>query len=427
MATIVKAVQLFFQEGTSDKVYNATLVDEGEGKYTVRVEWGRRGTPLNQGAKAVRVPLATAEKEYARVVREKTNKGYEAITDEAQPAAVAPPVGLGSASKAASRPGARVKLPQVAQLLNAIDEAALDGLLDDDGWVAQQKLDGVRLLAHVGEQVIVTNRRGQVASAPQAVTARLARLARGTIVDGELVGDCYWLFDLLADGGRDLRPLGYAERYRALATHGDLDGGALRLVPLASGARRKRALLARLERERAEGMVLKRADAPYRPGRPASGGAQLKHKFVKSADVFILENAGNAYRMGLIDERGRVREVGKVFAGTTNDSRRALDEALAAGERPVAEVRYLYATEDLVLYQPVFAQLRDDKEPEDCRLEQLQRTSRAVVALDEGEPGAARIDDGTARVLALLGVLPGAAPPKKKGAAGRPRRPSARA
>jgi bifunctional non-homologous end joining protein LigD len=67
-----------------------------------------------------------------------------------------------------------------------------------------------------------------------------------------------------------------------------------------------------------------------------------------------------------------------VFAGTTNESRAELDERLGAGERPVAEVRYLYATDDEQLYQPVFVRLRDDKPATECSRGQLEKTRRDV-------------------------------------------------
>ena len=41
----IKSVRLFFQEGTSDKVYNATLLEDGAA-YSVHVAWGRRGGAL---------------------------------------------------------------------------------------------------------------------------------------------------------------------------------------------------------------------------------------------------------------------------------------------------------------------------------------------------------------------------------------------
>jgi bifunctional non-homologous end joining protein LigD len=376
----VKSIELFFQEGKSDKLYAAQIVETAAGKYDVVVQWGRRGSTLNRGKKAVGVALAAAEKAFARLVHEKTSKGYEEVTAAAGPQAVAPPEGEGSGSKV---PGRRSAVGRVAQLLNAIDEGELRELLDDDDVVAQQKIDGVRVLVTVGDALVATNRAGQATSAADGVVAGLAHLPPGTIVDGEVVagpgGPTYWLFDVLHIGDEDVSRLGYEERYMRLA--GDLEPGLfgpVAVLPVATGRRAKRALADSLRAARAEGIVFKRRDAPYTAGRPASGGTQLKHKFVKRADIVIVENAGNAYRMAVHDGAA-LFDVGKVFAGTTNELRRALDELLAAGAAPVAEVAYLYATDDDQLYQPVFVRLRDDKTAADCRREQLARTSRAVI------------------------------------------------
>jgi bifunctional non-homologous end joining protein LigD len=374
----IESVELFFQEGTSDKVYNAAILEEGPGSYTVSVEWGRRGTPLNKGSKAVKVGLEKAKREFEKVVREKTHKGYQPITKDVKPAAVAPPVGQGSASRVAST--GRARTGQAAQLLNAIEEPQVEALILDETVVAQQKLDGVRILAHVKTTgVIATNRAGQVTEIPEAVVAAIAEAPEGSVLDGELVGGEYWLFDLLQHGTEDLRPLGYRDRYAELdALAGEL-AGPVKLVPSAWTKAEKKALFERLRKAKAEGIVFKRGDAAYKPGRPASGGAQLKYKFVKTADVFLTANAGNAYQMAVYAGK-KVREIGKVFAGTTNEVRKELDRRISEGERPVAEVQYLYATDDDNLFQPVFLQLRDDKEPEECTLEQLVHTNREIEA-----------------------------------------------
>ena len=55
----------------------------------------------------------------------------------------------------------------------------------------------------------------------------------------------------------------------------------------------------------------------------------------------------------VVFDHGKRFDVGKVFAGTTNESRKELDALLAAGQAPVAEVKYLYATADQ-LQQPAF-------------------------------------------------------------------------
>jgi bifunctional non-homologous end joining protein LigD len=379
MGTTVRRVELFFQEGTSDKVYHATLVDDGDGKFSVLVEWGRRGAPLNKGSKAVKVPREKAERELAKVINEKTKKGYQEITVDVVPASVAPPIGQGSGSRVSAT--GRKRTGQAAQLLNAVEEDALEVLFDDASILAQQKLDGTRILAHVGETVIVTNRSGQHSSAPPELLEVLADAPRGTVLDGELVSVdgsvTYWVFDLLQHGTADLRAKPYLDRYQELDALVDELRDPVRLVPTAATPKDKRALFAKLSDARAEGIVFKRRDAPYTPGRPASGGTQLKYKFVKTCDVVLTGNAGNAYQMAVWDA-SRLREIGKVFAGTTNATRKQIDELLVNGEQPVAVVEYLYATDDDILFQPVFVQLRDDKEGEECTLGQLVRTNRAA-------------------------------------------------
>src|ERR1043165_6957130 len=96
---IVKEIRVFFQEGNSDKVYNAFIIKEDDGTYSVNVAWGPRDAGFNLGKKAVHVTEAKAKQVFDRVVREKTNKGYQEMTASVKPAEVAPPVGQGSGSK----------------------------------------------------------------------------------------------------------------------------------------------------------------------------------------------------------------------------------------------------------------------------------------------------------------------------------------
>ncbi len=381
----MKEVKLFFQEGSSDKVYYARVVPAGAAVYDVVVQWGRRGSTLSQGKKAVKVSLEKAQATLDKLVREKLNKGYEAMSGTVKPAEVAPPMGEGSGSKAT---GVRKRVGRVAQLLNPVEGHEVERLLSDERVVAQQKLDGNRVLCHlVDGEVLPTNRAGQKTSVSARVLEGLAHLPSGTVVDGEVVrhdeGEVYWLFDVLEFAGEDVTGASYEERFTRLTD--ELEPGLVepvRVLETAQTSAQKRALYERLQQRGAEGIVFKRKDAQYTPGRPASGGTQLKCKFVSAADVVLVENAGNAYRMQVY-ERGRLRDVGKVFSGTTNELRAQLDAALARGQRPVAEVRYLYATDDFNLFQPVFVRLRDDKAEHDCDFAQLKGTNRAVVETDE--------------------------------------------
>ncbi|MEO8705426.1 MAG: WGR domain-containing protein [Kofleriaceae bacterium] len=372
--SVIKEIELFFQEGSSDKVYNALLVKDGDA-YTVKVAWGRRGSTLNTGAKAIKVALAVAHKKFDSLVREKTNKGYQPISGEVKPAAVAPPVGEGSGSKA---PRARAKVGHAAQLLSPIELDELDAYLANDKMIAQQKIDGMRVLATITEsEVIVTNREGQkTTKVDMGIFEGLAYLPHGTVVDGELLSDGYWLFDVLQLGDEDVRDRGYLERWQLLEN--ELEPaftGDIFVVPIASGKAAKQKLADKLRKAGAEGLVFKQRDAPYTPGR---GTTQRKLKFIKSADVIILENAGNAYRMAVYDGK-KLFDCGKVFSGTTNASRKLLDAALGRGEQPICEVQYLYASDDHQLFQPVFVRTRDDKPAKQCIRSQLLETCRKII------------------------------------------------
>jgi len=377
-------VKLFFQEGSSDKVYFARIVPSGAGTFDVVVQWGRRGSALQQGKKALKVSLEKAEATLQRLVREKLSKGYEAMTASTKPAEVAPPMGEGSGSRAT---GVRKRVGRLAQLLNPVEPSQLEALLTDDDVVAQQKLDGARVLCHVADgEVLATNRAGQETTLAADVVHGLIHLPNGTVVDGELMRQrgevVYWLFDVLEFAGRDLSQEPYQLRFERLRD--ELEPGLsepARVLETAWTTAQKRALYERLQRHGAEGIVFKRKRAPWTAGRPSSGGTQLKFKFVNAAEVLLVENAGNAYRMQVFDG-GRLRDVGKVFSGTTNEARAMLDEALARGRRVVAEVRYLYATDELQLFQPVFVRVREDKEERACTAEQLKGTNRAVVDPD---------------------------------------------
>lgn len=75
---LIKQVKLFFQEGTSDKVYEIDLCEAGEG-YLVNFRYGRRGAALKDGTKTIfPVELSEAEKVFMALEQEKRKKGYVA-------------------------------------------------------------------------------------------------------------------------------------------------------------------------------------------------------------------------------------------------------------------------------------------------------------------------------------------------------------
>lgn len=81
---LIKSIQLFFQEGNSDKVYEIELLESGADAYVVNFRYGRRGGSLKDGTKTVfPVPFAEAEKLFAELENEKRKKGYAAEGENA--------------------------------------------------------------------------------------------------------------------------------------------------------------------------------------------------------------------------------------------------------------------------------------------------------------------------------------------------------
>ncbi len=76
---LVRQTRLHFREANSDKVYEVDLC-ELNGAYLVNFRYGRRGASLTEGSKTANpVALAEAEKIFAKLVSEKTRKGYEVL------------------------------------------------------------------------------------------------------------------------------------------------------------------------------------------------------------------------------------------------------------------------------------------------------------------------------------------------------------
>ena len=68
-------ITLYYREGTSDKVYQAS-VEQASGGWIVNFAYGRRGAALQSGTKTTTpVSYGQAKTIYDKLVREKTGKG----------------------------------------------------------------------------------------------------------------------------------------------------------------------------------------------------------------------------------------------------------------------------------------------------------------------------------------------------------------
>ncbi len=342
----MKSVSLYFRQGSSDKEYHAQVQPKGAG-WVVNFQYGRRGSSLTAGTKTqAPVSQAEADRIFDRLVAEKKGKGYtegEAGTPYA-----------GDLRKEASG--------VVPQLLNPIDECEVEALLADDRWCAQEKLDGRNRLLRIGATTVQgISKLGLVVAIPQPIHDTGPRFGPGLLA-GEEIGDTLYVFDLLEHCGRDLRASPYRQRYLALtsafAAMPSHHRNAFALVETAWTAESKRRMLVDLRAAKAEGIVFKEVHAPYSPGRPSSGGPQLKLKFYETCSAIVAAvNAKRSVALQVLADNGTPVDVGNV----TIPPNQPVPPVGA-----VVEVRYLYAYPGGSLYQPVYLGVRDDVTRAEC-------------------------------------------------------------
>jgi bifunctional non-homologous end joining protein LigD len=113
----------------------------------------------------------------------------------------------------------------------------------------------------------------------------------------------------------------------------------------------KRQQFHRLRLIRAEGVVFKRANSPYEPGRPNSGGDHLKFKFTANATCFVRKiNSRRSVEIGMEGDNGEIVGIGNVTIPVNHE---------IPGEGDLLNVRYLYAFRGGSLYQPVYMGSRE--------------------------------------------------------------------
>ena len=346
-----ESTTLYYREGSSDKVYQCSLKPIGE-FFVVDFAYGRRGTTLQTGTKtSLPVDYDTAKKTYDKLVREKTAKGYTP----------------GEAGTPYQQTGDEGRATEIRpQLLNPIEENEVAGFIRDPAWCMQEKKDGRRaLLQRHGAAIHGINRKGLIIGLPSPIIHQAGKFSTDLIIDGECVGDVLHAFDLLQLGDSSLVSQPYKERLALLVDLLEVPSlSHIELVTTAFAPAEKAILYNRLKRDRKEGIVLKRLDAPYTPGRPNSGGAQLKYKFVAMLSAVVAKvNAQRSVEVRLLNGDGWVT------AGNVTIPPNHQVPKVGA----IVEVRYLYAIPGSgCLYQPVYLGVRKDVEAHECVVSQLK-------------------------------------------------------
>ena len=303
-------------------------------------------------------------------------------------------------------------LPQLAKTARALPTG--------DGWVYEPKWDGFRAIAFVdGADVHLQSRNGRPLS---RYFPELAFPEGRYVLDGEIV-----LFD--AQGRQDFDALG--QRIHPAKTRIDMlaEATPTRFIAFDLLAEDDAVLLERPQAERrdhlarivdapvdltpatedpaeaepwlrgAEGVIAKRQDARYCPGERVG---MVKIKRVRTIDAVIVgwrpgkqENTLGSLILGLYDDAGELRVVGH-SSGFKASEKRELPGRLApyeTGERGmgdpsrwdnerelewialrpelVVEVTFDHVSNDRIRHGTKVSRWREDKDPSDCRMDQL--------------------------------------------------------
>ena len=332
-------------------------------------------------------------------------------------------------------------------------------LPDGDGWLFEPKWDGFRcIVVRDGDSVELTSRGSRPFTRyfPELLDPLREQLPERGAVDGELLvsaGEAldfdalqqrihpaasrvkmlsettparFVAFDLLAIDGEDLLATPFEQRRERLeAVLGDA-APPLHLTPITSDVETARDWFTRFEGAGLDGVVAKRTDGAYEPGK--RGWVKVKHQ--RTADMVVAgfrwhkDGAGvGSLMLGLFDDGGNLHSVGVASSFTAKQRTALVDElapyrdgaldghpwgdwasatAQAGGTRlpgavsrwsggkdqsweplrieRVAEVTFNQLTAGRLRHPAKFLRWRDDRDPQSCRYDQLEVIAPAELA-----------------------------------------------
>ena len=314
---------------------------------------------------------------------------------------------------------------------------ATDGgeAFDHPDWLFEIKWDGVRAIATVNRPgtggdastVLISRNNNDISPAyPELAPLWERVLARNAVLDGEIVAldeqgkpsfqrlqhrmhvrdaaavargakrtpVSLIVFDLLAVDGVPLIDLPLTERLERLDEIFVPGGPFVRSTGLREEGK---AMYAAAGAQGLEGLIAKRADSPYRPGKRTKDWRKFKIRNDVDAVIggWLVGQGGRADRLGALlvgaYDEGQLRYIGRVGTGFDDAELDRLGALLAERSvdaspfttvpnrqgrwvRPdlVCALQYGEVTTDLKLRHPAYKGLRHDKEPQQCLVDDLR-------------------------------------------------------
>ncbi len=362
--------------------------------------------------------------------------------------------------------------PELPELPLPMLATSVDRPFSREGWLFELKWDGVRAVAGVGGdtlKVVGRSMRDETSRYPELAALRAALRPHRAIVDGEIVvldadgrpsferlqsrinvsrdadvrramrdhPATYAVFDLVWLDGRDLMDTSLRIRKKTLK---DVLSAADGILYTDHVERDGTEFFAAVSGRGIEGMVGKRADSHYQPGRRSPDWVKVKAWQTQSCVIagWTSGRGRRANQLGALilgvydgDQLVHCGQVGTGFDDAMLRLLRARLDGLVTEDCPlrpvprtsepatwvrpelVCEVRHAGWTKQGILRHPAFAGLRDDIAPRDCRREVPVPVDSVLSIADANESAAAPVsapaaaDGGDAQADALVEQLRG--------------------
>jgi ATP-dependent DNA ligase len=369
-------------------------------RYTVNAIYGRIGQTGQISLIYDGISKTEAEKEFEKKKSEKLKKGYIVVSRN------------GNSVKPAAEEKKNADVPIIWPMncQGVKNEEHLKQLLNDDNYIAQEKLDGMRAIVHVTPSGLrIFSRSAGVAdpTRPLEKTSALPHLSAlqfpemvGTILDCEILArglDCaklsgtihkkdvsdnrtvkLFIFDILSIKGTDLTNRTLLQRLSWFESiRKKIVSPYIIFLPWANTSKDKHDLYQRIIKQNGEGVVLKNLYATYIQGaRPSGNWYKAKKSMTIDAVILGFTQGQGKYntRIGAIifgqyvstPKGWDLKELGKA-SGMTDSQRTEFTKNCDFYVGKVVTIKGMERLRSGSIRHPQFVAIRSDKNANQCR------------------------------------------------------------
>ncbi|MBN1396839.1 MAG: ATP-dependent DNA ligase [Bacteroidetes bacterium] len=366
------------------------------GRFTIKAVYGRIGQAGQVSVIYDGVSKTEAEKEYEKKKSEKLKKGYLVVSRN------------GNSVQQVTEEKKNNDVPIIFPMnaLGVKNEEHLKQLLNDDNFVAQEKLDGMRAVVHItktGLRIFSRSAGVNDPSRPLEKTSALPHLAalkfpgmEGTVLDCEILaagldsaqlsGTIHkndvsannrlvklYVFDILRYKGNDLTQKTLHERLGSLlAAKMKIFSKHIVYLPYAFSTDEKHKLYKSVIKNGREGIMLKNLKAVYiLGGRPSNNWYKAKKSMTIDAVVLGFTTGKGKFnkQVGAVRfgqyVKGRLVELGQA-SGMTDIERQDMSLHPQKYINKVVTIKGMERLKSGAIRHCVFVAIRSDKNPKQC-------------------------------------------------------------